>query len=381
MRSAPFPRAGPAGVLVRRVTSRLVAGCAISVAGAGGSAFGQSAGSAVVFGRINMALERVDAPNGSSLKQSRLSNNRSVLGVKGSEDLGDGLKAIWQIQGSVAPDTGTGSIASRDTRVGLSGGLGTVFAGSWSLPYTAATSSFDPFYPTTAGYMALMGNGSAALADNVSDRTSFDRRQQNVVQYWSPEWSGLSAQLAYAFNEETVAATGAKPSLLSAAATYAHAPWSLTLAHEVHRHYQTASGSDTGTKFGVSYDLAPLRLAAVVERLKYETASGDLTRIAAYVSARYKLGATTLLGGYSRARDGRGSAAQPVGFIGNGSHTGANQLTLGAEYAFSHRTSVFAYVSRIGNASEAAYDFAVNQAAVRRGEDPRVFALGIRHDF
>jgi predicted porin len=371
------PVDGPA----RHILRGLAAGCVFGFVAGGRPAFGQSADSAVIFGRINLAIERVDVPGGSPSKQSRLSNNRSVLGFKGTEDLGDGFKAIWQIEGSVGPDTGSGSIASRDTRVGLSGAWGTLFAGSWALPYTAATSSFDPFYPTTAGYMALLGNGSAALADNVSNSSSFDRRQQNVVQYWSPAWSGLSAQVAYAFNEEAVAATGAKPWLVSGSASYVHAPWSVTIAHEIHRAYQIAGGSDTGSKLGVSYELTALRVAAAVERLKYQTASGELTRVAAYVSARYRQGAATLLGGYSRALDGRGGATQSVGFIGSGSATSANQITVGAEYAFSRRTSVFAYFSRIGNDSAAAYDFAINQAGVRPGEDPRVFALGIRHDF
>lgn len=384
MNPAPMRCAGPSPRLsapALRAFECFAMGCAFNLVGVAGPAFGQSADSALVFGRINLSVESVDVPGAVASRQSRLSNNRSVLGFKGSEDLGGGLKAIWQIQGSVAPDTGGGGIASRDSRVGLSGELGTLFAGSWSLPYTAATSSFDPYYPTTAGYMALLGNGSAALADNVSNSSSFDRRQQNVVQYWSPEWSGLSAQVAYAFNEETVAATGAKPWLLSGSTSYVHAPWTVTLAHEVHREYQIARGTDTGSKIGVSYEFGPLRMAAVVEHLKYETASGDLTRIAAYMSARYKLGATTLLGGYSMAREGRGTATRSVGFISSGSNTGANQLTVGTEYAFSRRTSVFVYFSRIGNDSAAAYDFAINQAGVRPGDDPRVFALGIRHDF
>ena len=349
------------------------------------SAYAQGADTTVIYGRLNLAAERVDLPGGAQPHSSRLSNYRSVLGFRGSEDLGDGFKAIWQLEGALSLDTGTGGFLSRDTRVGLAGPWGTAFAGVWTLPYTLATSSFDPFYPTTAGYMALMGNGSAPSTDNVIDSSSFDRRQRNVVQYWSPTWAvdsaHISARIASAFNEESVAATGARPSLISASATAEGRGWTLTAAHEIHRQYQTAQGSDTGSKLGASTAFAPVKLAAVVEHLRYETATGSLSRNAAYVSAAWKIGATTLNAGYARAFDGRGAASSRVGFIASGGHTGASQLTLGVDHSLSPRTTLFVFFSRIANESGAAYDFAINTAGVTAGQDPRVIALGLRHSF
>ena len=344
-------------------------------------AVAQSGDAAIVFGRINLAVERVQVTGATSSHTDRLSNNRSILGFRGSEDLGDGLKAIWQIAGSVAPDTGTGSIASRDSRVGLEGAWGTLFAGAWTLPYSSATSSFDPFYLTTAGYMALLGNGLAFLTDNVSNSSSFDRRQENVAQYWTPAWSGLSARFAYAFNEEVVKATGAKPSLWSASASYARAPWLATAAHEVHRQYQAARGSDSGTKVGVSYETTALRVSALVEHLRYETAEGPLTRDAVFVSAAHKDGRFSYQVAYSKAGGGHGAPSTSVGFVNAGDRTAASQVTLGVEYSLSRRTSLRAFASRIANQADAAYDFAINQAGVGLGQKPLVAALGIRHDF
>ena len=149
------------------------------------SGMAQAGDTTTLYGRLNVAVEFAHGP--ASMK--RLSNNRSVLGFKGEEDLGDGLKAIWQLEGALSLDTGAGSVTNRNTRIGLAGPLGTVFARVWTLPYTEATSVFDPFYPTTAGYMALIANGSASNADNVTDRSAFDRRQQNVVQYRTPALS------------------------------------------------------------------------------------------------------------------------------------------------------------------------------------------------
>ncbi len=162
--------------------------------------------SLTLYGRMNVALES-SSLSGAKVDRSvrRQSNNRSVLGFRGDEDLGDGYRALFQIEGALSLDTGAAtSLANRDTRVGLVAPWGTVFMGHWVLPYLLATSSYDPYYPTTAGYMSLLGNGSASSTNNVTDRSSFDRRQQNSLHFWTPGWKGLTGRVAYAFNEGEV---------------------------------------------------------------------------------------------------------------------------------------------------------------------------------
>lgn len=361
--------------------ARAAALAAAGIAAAAGAA-AQDGGSAVtIYGRLNTAVERVDAGGaGPDLSATRLSNYRSVLGFRGQEDLGGGLQAVWQIESAVSLDTGGGTLAGRDTRLGLAGPWGTLFAGTWTLPYTSATSGFDPFYPTTAGYMSLMGNGSAPSTDNVLDTSSFDRRQRNQVQYWSPAWRGLSARLAYGLSEERPAG-GAKPSLASASVTWEQGDYTLTAAHERHHEYQARDTSDSASKLGAALRFGPARLAAVAERLRYETATGTLRRNAWYVSATVRLGAGSLRAGYAHAGDGRGSAQETVGFFHSGADTGASQLTVGYEHELSKRTALYAYVSRLRNDAAGVYDFAINELGVAPGQRPRVLALGLRHQF
>ncbi|WP_233584752.1 porin [Aquabacterium soli] len=343
-------------------------------------AMAQSDRSLTIYGRLNTGLEVVRASAGDSV--TRLSNYRSVLGFRGEEALGGGLRALWQLEGSLALDTGAGSsFTNRDTRVGLAGPWGTAFAGVWTLPYNAATSGFDPFYPTTAGYMAIMGNGSASISDNVQNTSSFDRRQVNQLQYWSPRLGGVTVKLGYALPEETVAGSGARPWLASGSLVYEAEGLVLAAAVEHHEAYQARDTADIGVKLGAAYQWAGARLAAVVERLNYETTSGDLTRQAWYVSGTYRIGQGTLKAGYARAGNGSGRSRARVGAIHSGPSTGASQLTVGYDHELSRRTTLQAFVSQIDNQRQGLHDFAINEAGLSAGQRAGVFTVGMRHSF
>jgi predicted porin len=333
-------------------------------------------GQVQAYGRLNVGVEHVDG----GTDGTRLSNYRSVLGVRGSEDLGGGVQLLFQVEGTLAPDTGAGAIAARDTRLGLQGRWGTVFGGNWTLPYNGASAGLDPFYPTTAGYMSIMGNGSAATANNVSDTTSFDRRQQNSLHYWSPAWHGLSLRIAHGFNEEAPA-SGARPSLDSAALIVERGGLYAALAQERHHDYQGPGLEDRGTKLAVAWQFGPTRIAAVAERLRYETTGGALQRRAYYVSLTRQFGAHGLRFGVAKALDGTGGAPARLGFIQAGPDTGAVHATLGYDYALSKRTALFAFATRLRNERRGSYDFAINGLAPAAGATLRGTALGMRHNF
>jgi len=335
------------------------------------------------YGRLNVSAEHVKASAsaaGARLSQHRVSGNRSVLGFRGSEALGDGVSAIFQVEGSLSPDTGAGELARRDTRVGLDGDFGTLFAGHWTAAYNGATSGLDPFYPTTAGYVGIISNGSASSTDNVGNTYSFDRRQANSIHYWTRPWKGLGLRLTHGLAEERPA-SGAKPSMTSAAAVYEQGPWYATLAHERHHEYQGPGLRDSGTKLAVARRFGATRVALLAERLEYETAAGRLDRNAWFVSVTHQLGAHGLRLALARAGDGKGASGNRVGFVRGGAETGATHVTLGYEYTLSKRSAVYAYVTHLDNEANAAYDFAINSLGAAPGATLKGAALGMRHAF
>src|SRR5690606_38078804 len=99
-----------------------------------------------IYGLMQLSVDRVD--NGDETGTS-MAPNSSRIGFRGSEDLGNGLKAIFQLESSVNPDERTGGWTGRDSWVGLaSNSLGTVRVGSMFTAYKSSTDYADPFGDT-----------------------------------------------------------------------------------------------------------------------------------------------------------------------------------------------------------------------------------------
>src|SRR5213075_2780494 len=97
-----------------------------------------------LYGRLNIDYELINGrqSDGSNPWVSRLSSNSSRLGVRGTESLGGGLNAIFQIESGFDASNSGGQLATRETFVGLQGGWGTVKVGYFLAPYDDIQSLF-----------------------------------------------------------------------------------------------------------------------------------------------------------------------------------------------------------------------------------------------
>lgn len=170
---------------------------------------------------------------------TRVSANSSYVGFKGSEDLGNGLKALFQYEMTVRFDTGSASspvAPDRDSFVGLSHDkAGTIVLGNLTGPTRALGAALDVnpgatgigansgvigkiagstlkssvgVSAVTAGTGAIvnasstLGYGSANGCGRSATCTSiFDTRWANSIAYLSPNWGGFSFAAAYVANE------------------------------------------------------------------------------------------------------------------------------------------------------------------------------------
>ena len=367
-----------------------------------------------VYGSINVSMERVD--NGVDTFNRMVTNNNSFIGFKGSEDLGGGLKAVWQIEanlemtgnGAAAGSTNTGTdgniFGTRNTYVGLAGGFGTVLAGVHDTPYKMATGPLDNFVGTLGDYNSIFGaaNNQTGASIHTSNASSlFDLRTGNTIAYVSPNFGGFDFKAAYVMGleaTEDAIATTDRSSAWSMSGTYANGPLFATAAYEKHNSVAGAGTACVGIsgatclaegtldrdawKVGVGYTIAGFKLGAI-----YEKIDGDLGTAIAHSSwglnGSYAMGAFTLKAAFARAGDVDDVAGVEV------NDSGADMWALGADYALSKRTIVQLTYAKMDNDNAGSWDLgqgpqvgnAGTTTATGLGEAVSGFSLGVKHTF
>lgn len=353
-----------------------------------------------VYGAANVSFEMVD--NGSAgatsgTRVNKVSSNASHIGFKGSEDLGGGMAAIWQLETLLALDAngaGAGGLGNgRNSFAGLKGdSWGQVVLGNNDSPYKSSTRKLDVFKDSIADNRTLMG-GIAGK----STGASFDSRNTDSITYTSPNMSGftLGVQYGVAAEEAAVLSSTQKGSMWSVAGAYEAGPLYVTAAYEDH----TANAAAGATKakehayrLGAGYKMDQIEGSFVYE--KNNDNFGAVCAGAAAGSDCYGHNAWTLGGKFNIS----GSDAVKLAYTRSGernggniaankNNSGANQFSVGYDHAMSKRTTVYALYTKLNNNTAAT--FGLGAAATSTGAvaasvadaDPSAFAIGLKHSF
>ncbi len=396
---------------------------ALAVAGAFvvPAAFADS-GNVVIYGKMSASYDLVDGGYDagrnlgavSSARNAQISDNSSRIGFKGSEDLGNGLSAVWQIENTIFPDSAAatatnsnGSWNARNTFVGLSGKTwGTVILGRHDTPYKLSTRNLDVFADGIADNRSIMGGGVATTAAGAGTvGASFDGRQNNVIAYISPSMNGFSAAIAYVAGAENAYTSNAnkKGNAWSGMVNYSNGPWYGALAYERHNLGTAGIGnlatpiaaladkSEHAWKLGVGYSANNFKVGFAYERTNDDfnsvvnTGRGGndlLGHNAYYLSGAYTFGNNAVKAAYTHAGDLSGYA-----------NSGAKQWSLGLDHMFSKRTKVFALYTKLTNDNNVAYGLIGGSnggvaggitgaaASIATASSPSAWSFGMTHDF
>jgi len=283
-------------------------------------------------------------------------NGSSRLGVKGSEDLGNGLKAIFQYEWSTGSDisgdaaggtynSGTNGqnsgLSTRVAKVGLSGGFGTVAVGRMWSPYYMSVGKLNIHDMSGSGSMgSWLGGGF---------------RYSNSVKYSSPNMNGFSAEAMITTGND---ATDADASTLvedgvdnlSLGLNYNNGPISVGLGYE-DRTTGVATDSDWLGVSG-SYNFGNFMVVAGYQDQSNTAANTDVD--AFQLAGQAFFGNNTLTLSYGE-RDSEVAGAD------------LDVWALGVRHAFSKRTRVYAEYSQLDSDTAA--------------DDTDKFGIGLRHDF
>ena len=152
-------------------------------------AFAQS--NVTIYGRMDAGVFNKDNEKGDAVTAVDSSGwTTSRIGFKGSENLGNGLQALFQVETKLVNDDATGlSGEGRDTFVGLAGGFGAVLLGRISSPLNSWLADFD--HSETANNFRVT---------NVSGSAVFETRANNTIAYATPNMGGFQAIAFYSFN-------------------------------------------------------------------------------------------------------------------------------------------------------------------------------------
>jgi len=299
-------------------------------------AFAQS--SVTIYGRLNVTVESIKA--GDEDRVSEVTNNSSRIGFKGTEDLGGGLKAGFQIEHGFDPTSGAASSTfwNRQSEVWLGGGFGTVRLGNFT----------PESYYATSDYIGMHNHETGDSSDALY-ATTFT--MPNKVGYASPVMGGFQFHASVAEGSATVERT------YDLAANYDRGPLHLGAGFEKR---------DEQKQFAIRglYELGAFTVGALYQRDTDMLGAGNRNYFR--VSGMYAMGASEFHVNVGRA-----------GEYSDEPDTGSStQWTLGYNYNLSKRTKVYGYYTAIGG------DDADRYTGIETDDGKRnAFALGIRHNF
>jgi predicted porin len=376
---------------------------------AASSALAQSS-SVQLYGRANLGIDFYEA-SGSNVAGAdregrvRVFDNSSRVGLRGTEDLGNGLKAIFQIETGVNVDNGsstgqggqsngsTGFWASRDSYVGLDSNFGRLTFGRQSIYYSnGVNAQFSSNYINTE---VPWTDGRAFGRIRVPAT-----RQSNVVMYTTPTFAGLNASMYYSPNAQEAVQTSATSdtngNIWGATARGTWGPFYGQLDYVSNEGNSPATGvrsDQSAWKLGASWGYMPGARIGLIGTLAYDnqalglTAGDKVDQWGWTINWEHTFGNFQVLAQYGEIGNLKScdSDATP-GNVSCGDSS-ARGYMLGLRYIMSKRTWVYASYNATSNKSNQFADYtnagytSVNGAPFPYGADPEVWALGIQHNF
>lgn len=367
---------------------------------ASGAAFAQS--NVTVYGVADATFDSIKTTGSVEPRHNRISTNSSILGFKGAEDLGNGLKAVFQFESSVGFDGGAALNTVRDSYVGVAGGFGTIVAGNLTGPTRAFGAAVDVNAGATgisanSGIIGKFGgllqgvttdaNGNVAgtaCGRSATCASTFDTRWKNAIAYISPNFGGFTVIGAYVANEnKNGGANGANTYGYDVGAKYEGGPVFVGLSYnranvDNNAVIATLPGAAatlrnieaSDLRLVASYDFGVVKVNGLAERVKVSATGFSETQKVYGLGAIVPVGQGKVTGQYYVARD-----------ISSTNNTGAKLWSVGYEHSLSKRTILKANYARLANDNAASYQFGVNSGAANVGETSSGFQVGIRHSF
>ncbi len=344
----------------------------LALLGAAGAA--QAQNSVTLYGVIDAGIGYVHNAQGNEKLVGMINGNLSGdrWGLKGQEDLGGGLKAIFQLENGF--DIGTGRLGQGGREFGRQ-----AFVGLTADQYGTVTigRQYDPLVDMVQGITADNYFGSAFATPGDVDNYDNSLRTSNAVKYVSPNWAGLQVEGLYGFSN--LAGTTGQGQTWSGAVAYNNGPLGLAAGYFYSSNPSAGRGPAWNSPSSDSLFDGPINNGYTtahsigIARAAAQYAIGPVTVGASYSNAQFKpdgFSAYTETQKYNIGNAFVNFQATPALLLGAGytyekasGDTSAkyHQASLGADYSVSKRTDFYA-VAAYQHASGTQATYATNAA-------------------
>ncbi len=342
-----------------------------------GAAFAQS--SVTLYGQADMFVGGIKNPGSSDRAYVANSGGMqtSYWGIKGTEDLGMGTKAIFDLNGFFRTDSGSSgrfngdSMFSRNAYVGLENQrYGTLKLGRNTTPYFVSTILFNPLVDSYVFSPMIFHTYFPTSSGRVYDPGIIgDSGWNNSLLYSTPNFGGLTGNVMYSFGESAGNTGknkwGGNLTYFSGdfAATVAfqqvkfdNTPFDLT--NQTSNPNLTGFDKQTAVQAGLSYDFKILKAFVQGQYIKTNVNTnsfGDIKHIDGQAGVSVPVGAGNVLASYAYGR-----------VLNEVSSIKRNTFALAYDYNLSKRTDVYAayYYDKV--------------TGIEHGDS---FGVGVRHKF
>jgi predicted porin len=360
-----------------------------------GAASAQS--SVTLWGFVDLNLQHTKAGGvGSTTAVGNGGLSTSLLGFRGTEDLGGGLKAGFWLEGSLNPDNGTGRATNSNNQstgtgtanggfmfdrrayVSLSSSAGELRLGHDFVPTHYNSIYFDPFNANgvaRAGNLTFAGVGAGPLFTAIT--------ASNSISYWlPPNLGGFYGMVMVALGEnDSSVANSDDGNLRSVRFGYASGPFDIAAAASRTEYVSTTTvGNYSHANLGASWDAGFAKFFALYNDVKVNLTADAVRKRTVEVGAHIPVGpAGRIRVSYARLDDRSGAGL--VNANGSARSTNdARQLGVGYVHNLSKRTALYGTYSRLQNNGQGAY-LVSGGTAPAPGNSSTGLEFGLRHGF
>jgi len=343
-----------------------------------------AAQNATVYGFLDVGMfSTTNATGGKSLLTGTQSGGNffpSMWGITGSEDLGGGLKASFNLQSSLNAMGGqsgndaplsNGALFDRYAVVSVSGSAGSIQLGHMIDPIFLQTfvNGAMPTHSNSLAVSALL-NGSQS-ANNTSHVVG--SRLDNTITYTTPTSNGLKAALTYAAGG--VAGSNSAGGIYAGVATYDNAGLSLSAGYESQNSQTGATNVFRKALLGAKYTSGQYTVAAQwLQQKNQPVDSGTAYVLDAYeLGVAYKASANTTVGLNYMSYSNQNGALTSIG-------KNPAVTSLKAKYDLSKRTYLYGMAS-VQNADAYGIPQGYNVTTGAADKGATNFAVGVVHGF